>query len=171
MIMGFCVLPFVGLLLISVLQNFLPESINILVWILVGGLVLFLIYREFQKALEYVYDKEIVEFNNLSVKIENYGSGLKSKKIYPVDNIKKITTMFPSGRRNVAIKRSPFVNSNMPAFMMWHNRGLKRYRSFGRAVDFADAQNILETIYTKFPQYEGSVSSVAPTSKPNAADP
>jgi hypothetical protein len=63
--------------------------------------------------------------------------------------------MFSLGGTNAMIKRSPFVNSNMPAFMMWHNHGLKRYSSFGRAVDLADAQRILEMVYAKFPQYKG----------------
>jgi hypothetical protein len=43
----------------------------------------------------------------------------------------------------------------MPAFILWHNRGLKRYHTFGRAVDLADAQRILEMVYAKFPQYKG----------------
>ena len=154
-VLGLCALPFVGLILISVLQNYLPENTNILIWIFVGGLVLYLIYIKFQEALEYVFDKEIIEIDNLSVKIEKYGSGFKSRKEYSADNIKKIIAMFSFGRTNKAIRRSPFVNSNMPAFMMWHNRGLKRYRLFGRAVDLADAQSILETIYSKFPQYKG----------------
>ena len=63
--------------------------------------------------------------------------------------------MFSLGGANTVLMRSPFVNQNMPAFMLWHRRGLKRYRPFGRAVDFADAQRILEAIYIKFPQYRG----------------
>ena len=81
--------------------------------------------------------------------------GFISRKEYAADNIKKITTMFSFGGTNVVIRRSPFVNSNMPAFMMWHNRGLKRYRTFGREIDLANAQRILESIYSKFPQYKG----------------
>jgi hypothetical protein len=53
------------------------------------------------------------------------------------------------------LRRSRFLNSNMDAFVMWHNRGLKRYRTFGRAVDPADAQRIVELVYAKFPQYKG----------------
>lgn len=153
-VMAFCALPIVGLILISVLQNYLPENTNILIWLLVGGFMLYLIYSKFQEVLEYVFDKEIIEIDYQSVKIEKYGSGFKSKKEYSADNIKKITTLFFGGT-NREIRRSPFVNSNIPAFMMWRNRGLKRYRSFGRGVDLADAQNILETIYSKFPQYKG----------------
>ncbi len=152
---GLCALPIVGLIVISILQGYLPKNLNFLIWVFVGGLVLYLIYTQFQEALEYVFDKETIEIDNLSVKIEKYGLGFKSRKEYSADNIKKITTMFSFGGTNVVIRRSPFVNSNMPAFMMWHNRGLKRYRSFGRAVDLADAQSILETIYSRFPQYKG----------------
>lgn len=141
-LIGLCALPFLGLIVISVLQNYLPESMNILIWVAVGGLVLYLIYTKFQEALEYIFDKEIIEIDNLSVKIEKYGSGFKSRKEYSADNIKKITTIFSFVGTNVAIKRSPFVNSNMPAFIMWHNRGLKRYHTFGRAIDLVDAQRI-----------------------------
>jgi len=151
-VMGFCALPFLSLILITVLRNYLPENIDFLAWPFVGAVVLYLIYTKFfQEALEYVFDKEIIEVDNFFVKIEKYGLGFKSRKKYSVDNIKKITTMFPL----VGItKRSPFVNSNMPAFMIWHKCGLKRCRSFGRAVDLADAQSILDTIYSKFPQYK-----------------
>ncbi|MCP4416272.1 MAG: hypothetical protein GY805_06600 [Chloroflexi bacterium] len=154
-VIGFFISPIVGLLLFSILQSFLPESMNFLAWIFAGGLVLFLIYKEFQKPLEYIADKEIIEIDNLAIKIEQYGSRFKIRKEYSADNIKKITTMFPSDETNVAIKRSPFINSNMPAFVIWHNRGYKRHRLFGRAVDFVDAQSILKTIHNKFPQYKG----------------
>jgi hypothetical protein len=63
--------------------------------------------------------------------------------------------VFSIGGTNVSMRRTPFVNSNMPAFIMWHNHGLKRFRWFGRAVDLADAQRILEMVYSKFPQYKG----------------
>jgi hypothetical protein len=152
---GLCGLPILSLLAISFLQNYLPQNFRFLVWLLVGGLALYLLYTKVMEALEYIFDKEIVEINNLSVRIEKYGSKFSNKKEYPAENIKKITRMFSFGSTNTVLKRSPFVNSNMPAFMMWHNRGLKRYRAFGRAVDLADAQRILEIVCAKFPQYKG----------------
>lgn len=152
---GLCFLPIASLVGISFLQKYLPQDFRFLVWLLVGGLVLYLLYTKFMEALEYVFDKEIIEIDNVSVRIEKYGSGFSSKKEYSSENIKKITTMFSIGGTSAVIKRSPFVNSNMPAFMMWHNRGLKRYRTFGRAIDLADAHRILEMIYDKFPQYKG----------------
>ena len=154
-IMSLLILPIASLIVISLLQNYLPQNFRFLVWLLVGGLVLYLLYIKFWEALEFVFDKEIVEIDNLSVRIEKYGSGFSSKKEYPAENIKKITAMFSFGGTNIVLKRSPFMNSNMPAFMMWHNRGLKRYRTFGKAIDLADAQRILEMIYSKFPQYKG----------------
>lgn len=152
---GLCAFPIFGLMVVSILQDYLPKNLGFLSWIFVGGIVLYLIYTQFPKALEYVFDKEIIEIDNLSVKIEESGLGFKSRKEYSADNIKKITTMFSFGGTIVVTRRSPFVNSNMPVFMMWLNRGLKRYHSFGRAVDLADAQSILETIYSRFPQYKG----------------
>jgi len=154
LIMGSCALPILSLVAIAALQNYLPQNLHFLVWLLVGGLVLYLLYIKFMEALEYIFDKEIIEIDNLAVKIEKYGSKFSSKKEYPAENIKKITGMFSFGGTSTVLKRSPFLNSNMPVFMMWHNRGLKRYRSFGRAVDLADAQRILEMVYAKFPQYK-----------------
>lgn len=155
LVMGLCALPILSLVVIAALQNYLPQNLRFLVWLLVGGLVLYLLYIKFMEALEYIFDKEIIEIDNLSVKIEKYGSNFSSKKEYPAENIKKLTGMFSFGGTSTVFKRSPFLNSNMPVFMMWHNRGLKRYRAFGRAVDLADAQRILEMVYAKFPQYKG----------------
>jgi hypothetical protein len=154
-IMGLCALPILSLIAISALQNYLPQNLHFLVWLVVGGLVLYLLYVKFMEALEYIFDKEIIEIDRLSVRIEKYGSKFSSKKEYSAENIKKITAMFSLGGRTSVLRRSPFVNSNIPAFMMWHNRGLKRYRAFGKAVDLADAQRILEMVYVKFPQYKG----------------
>ncbi|MBN1363480.1 MAG: hypothetical protein JW976_01610 [Syntrophaceae bacterium] len=148
-------LPILGLLLISALQDLVPVYFNILIGVCVGGLALYLLYTKFQQALEYVFDKEIIEIDHLSVKIEKSGSGFKSRKEYPAENIKKITVLFSSGGANTPIRRSPYVNSIVPAFILWHNHGPKRYHAFGRAVDLADAQSILEMIYSKFPQYRG----------------
>ena len=154
-VMGSCALPILSIAAIAALQNYLPQSLHFLIWLLVGGLVLFLLYIKFLQALEYIFDKEIIEIDNLSVRIEKYGSKFSSKKEYPAESIKKITGMFSFDGANTVLKRSPFRNSNMPVFMMWRNSGLKRYRTFGRAIDLADAQKILEMVYAKFPQYKG----------------
>lgn len=154
-ILGLCAMPILSLIVISWLQNYLPRNLHFLVWFLVGGLVLYLLYAKLIESLEFVFDKEIIEIDSLSVRIEKYGSKFSSKKEYPAENIKKITALFSLAGTNAVIKRSPFTNSNMPAFMLWHNHGLKRYRTFGRAVNLVDAQKILEMVYTKFPQYKG----------------
>jgi len=146
---------YLGLMAILALQNYIPESMNILFGIVMGGLVLYIVYMKFQEALECIFDKEIIEIDNLSVKIEKYGLGFKSREEYSADNIKKTTALFSFGGTNMTIKRSPFVNSNMPAFILSHKRGLKWHSMFGRAVDLVDAQNILETVYRKFPKYKG----------------
>ena len=154
-LIGLFALPFFGLMAIAALQGYLPEAAHIFVWIAVSGLVFCLLYIKFEQALEYVFDQEIIEVSNLSITIEKSGWVFKSRREFPADNIQRITTMFSLGGANTVLMRSPFVNQNMPAFMLWHRRGLKRYRPFGRAVDFADAQRILEAIYIKFPQYRG----------------
>jgi hypothetical protein len=155
MVIGLCFLPIAGWAVISFLQNYLPESVHFLVWLLVAGLVLYFLYVKFMEALEFVFDKEIIEIDNLSVRTEKHGLRFSSKREYPAENINKITGMFYLGGTNTVLKRSPFVNSSMPAFVIWHNHGLRRYHSFGKAIDLADAQRILEMIYSKFPQYKG----------------
>jgi hypothetical protein len=154
-VIGLCALPILSLVIISLLQNYLPQSFRFLVWLLAGGLALYLFYTKAMEALEYIFDKEVVEINNLSVRVEKYVSQFSSKKEYPAESIKKITAMFSLGSTNLVLKRLPFLNSNLPAFVMWHNRGLKRYHTFGREIDLADAQRILEIVYSKFPQYKG----------------
>jgi hypothetical protein len=154
-ILGLCALPIFSLVIFAALQNYLPKYLYLLVWLLVGGLVVYILYIKIMETLEYIFDKEIIEIDNLSVRIEKYVSKFSSKKEYPAENIVKITGMFSFAGTSEGIKHSPFLNSNMPVFIMWHKRGLKRYRSFGRAVDLADAQKILEMIYAKFPQYKG----------------
>ena len=155
LIMGLCALPIVGLMLFSVLQNYLPDNMKILVGVLIGGLLLYLLFTKFHEVLEYIFDKEVIEINSLSVRVEKYGLGLKNIKEYPADNIKMITTMFSFAGTNVGIRRSPFVNQNMPAFIMWHSHGVKRFRYFGRALNLSDAQGILEMVHSKYPQYKG----------------
>ncbi len=153
---GLCLLPFGGLMLFAVLQDFLPIYLNIsLVGVCVGGFAIYLLYTKFRQTLEYIFDQEIIEIDHLSVKIEKSGFSFKSRKVYPAENIKKITVLFSSGGTNMPVRRSPYVNSNLPVFILWHNHGLKRYHVFGKGVDLADAQNILETIYNRFPQYRG----------------
>ena len=150
-----CVIPLAGFAVFSLLQKSLPNGLNILAGFLVAGIVLYGVYQKIQEVLEFLFDKEIIEIDNSSVRIEKYGSGFKSIKEYPADNIKKITTLFSFAGGNIVIKRSPFVNQNMPMFILWHEHGLKRYRYFGRGLDMADAQRILESVYIKYPQYRG----------------
>jgi len=150
-----CVVPLVGFAIVSLLQKSLPNGLNILVGFLVAGAVLYGLYQKIQEVLEFLFDKEIIEIDNSSVRIEKYGSGFKSIKAYPADNIKKITMLLSFAGANSPIKRSPFTNQNIPMLLLWHERGLKRFRYFGRGLDAADAQAILESVYAKFPQYRG----------------
>lgn len=150
-----CVIPLAGFAVFSLLQKSLPNGLNILVGFLVAGIVLYGVYQKIQEVLEFIFDKEIIEIDNSSVRIEKYGSGFKSIKEYPADNITKITMLLSFAGSNFAIKRLPFVNQNMPMLILWHERGLKRFRYFGRGLDAADAQAILESVHAKFPQYRG----------------
>lgn len=86
-VMGLCALPILSLVAIAALQNYLPQNLRFLVWLLVGGLVLYLLYVKFMEALEYIFDKEIIEIDNLSIRIEKYGSSFSNKKEYPAENV------------------------------------------------------------------------------------
>jgi hypothetical protein len=156
------ILP-IGFILISFLQLYLPQNLHFLVWALGVGAIFYLLYRRFMEILEFVFDKEIIEIDHQTVRIEKYGWYFSSKKKYSAENIKKITGAFSFAGTNTIIKRSSrrssFASTNMPMFIMWHSRGLKRYRTFGKAIDPADVQRILDIVYAKFPQYIGEESA------------
>jgi hypothetical protein len=155
LVLGICAFPLLSIMFISYLQKFLPPNLHFLVWLILAGLIFPILYVKFMNTLEYILDKEIVVINNLSLKIEKSGFNITKKKEYLAENINKITPMFSFGGIGALRTRSPFINVNMPAFVIWLNHGLKRHRTFGSGVDLSDAQKILEIIYTKFPQYKG----------------
>jgi len=149
---GFLCFPLCSLALLAILQNHLPKALSFLIWFAFNGLFLYRFYKRCQEDLEYIFDKEIIEIDAVSVKVGKYGLGLKSRKEYAADDIHKIApfpSLFPD-LTNVI----PSSKSNTDAFMLWHTHKLSP-SSFGRAVDPATAQSIMETIYSKFPQYKG----------------
>jgi len=156
-IVSLCALPLVGFAAVSFLQEYLPKNTNILIWIFVGGLASYLIYAKFQEVLEYVFDNEIIEIDNISVKIEKCGWIFRKKKEYPAEKIKYIM-LFSFSEKGPKILRSISTSKNIDSFWILHNYGLKRFRSFGRGIAAADARIVLEKIYTKFPQYKGETS-------------
>jgi len=146
-----------GLVLVALLQNFLPESLRFLSWIMAGGVVKFLIYKNFQGVIEYVFDTEVIEINHEGIMIEKSGLGFRDKKRYPADAIKHLASLFVMPSQYQITRRSPFSHS-LPVFSIWLNRSWEKTYSFGRTVDLADAQNILEIIYNRFPQYKPASS-------------
>ncbi len=48
------------------LQKYLPDALSYLVWVLMIGIWLFIIYKKFRETIEYVFDKEVIEFDNQS---------------------------------------------------------------------------------------------------------
>lgn len=152
---GLCGLSILSLLAISFFQNYIPKSMHFLLWLVFGSLVFYLLYIKFMEALEFIFDKEVIYINNVSVRVEKFGSKFYSKKEFPAENIKNISVLYSLGGTKTATKQSTFFNSNMPAFFLFHKRGIRRYRTFGRAVDLSNAQRLLEMVYAKFPQYKG----------------
>ena len=151
----FFVFPVIRFLVETYLENHISEKLVLLVWIMIGGFLLYRIYQQIRAILDSVPDKEIIEINSQNVVIEKRGLGLKIKNEFPAENIVKISAMFPLGENSMVNKRPLFIKSDTPMLVLWFDRKIKRYHTFGRTVDIKDAHQILEVIYSRFPQYEG----------------
>jgi hypothetical protein len=114
----------------------------------------YVLYKKFLEAIEYVFDKEIIEIDEQSVRIERSGFlGLRARRVFLADNVKGINTTFSFPEKFNFLSRLPFTSSNIGAFVIWHGHGMRPFYNFGRGVSQQDAQNLLDTIYRKFPKY------------------
>lgn len=151
---GFCFMPMLGLVIASNLQKYLPEIIQGIVLLFLFGLYLFILYKKSFETFEYIFDKEIVEIDDQSITVERSGFlGLKSRKVFLAENIKGITTSFSVPEQFNFLSRLPFTSSNIGAFMIWHGRGMRPFYNFGKGVSQSEAQNLINTVYLKFPKY------------------
>ena len=151
---GFCVLPLLGLFLMSAAQKYLPGIIQIIVLILLLGLYLIVLYNKLLETLEYIFDKETIEINEQSIKIERSGFlGFRTRKVYFAGNIKGFTTSFSFSERFSFLNRLPFTSSSLGGFLIWHGRGMRPFYNFGKGVAQSDAQNLIDIVYRKYPQY------------------
>lgn len=157
LVMGLCILPVLGIAVVGMLQNLQPEILRPLIGVLAAGLLLYLLYVKFKEALEYVFDREMIAIDNQAVTIERSGSVFQSKRTYPAENIRRITpSPFMAGLPGLSFRRSPFGSTTQPGLMIWYERGRTRLHMFGRGVELAHAQSLVETICRRFPQYRGS---------------
>ena len=74
---GFCFLPILGLVLVGVVQKYLPgiiQSIVLIVFLsLYLSLYLLILYRKFLEVIGYIFEKEAIEISEQSIKIERSG--------------------------------------------------------------------------------------------------
>jgi hypothetical protein len=161
---GFCILPILCLATISIVQKFLLTQqylsaalqviVLVVVLILFMCLYLIILYRKFPEAIEFLFDSEIIQISEQSISIERSGFlGFRTKKVFLAENIKGLVISSPITEQLGFLNRSPFVSTNIGAFMVWHGRGFKRFYNFGRNVSQLDAQNLIATVYRKFPKY------------------
>jgi len=112
------------------------------------------------ETIEYIFDKEVIEIDDQAIKIERSGFlGFRNRKVYLAKNIKGVTTSFSLSEQFNFLNRLPFTSSNIGAFMIWRIHGIRPFYNFGKGISQTNAQNIIDAIYRKFPQYRYSGSS------------
>lgn len=153
LVMALVVYPIVGLFIIALINSYLPKGFYWLGFLLVGGTLLYLIYKNFQNVLENVFDVEVIEIDNNAITVEKSGLGFRNKKRFSAEEIKYLALVFSLPGTPPITQHSPFTSS-FPAFMIWFNRGWNKTLAFGQSVDLADAQVVLETIYQRFPSFK-----------------
>lgn len=152
-LVGFLAFPFLCLLVFSFFQSAISPVSQLLLFVFVLGVFLYLAWLRFHAPLEQLYDREVIEINELAVQVELYGAGFKSREKFSARDILRITTF--GSLFDAPLPRSSFSKGGFPALLIWKNRGLKRMSSFGKGVALPDAQQIVDVIYQKFPQYKG----------------
>jgi hypothetical protein len=151
---GFCLLPILGIVIASYVRRYLPEIIQGIVLLLYFCLYFFILYKNSFETFEYIFDKETIEIDDQSIIVERSGFlGLRSKRVFLAGNIKGMTTSFPVSKQFSLLTRLTFTSSSIGAFMIWHSRGLIPFYNFGKGVSQPEAQNLINTVYMKFPKY------------------
>jgi hypothetical protein len=154
---GLCILPVVGIALINYLSQELPLAFQAIVYFVLFGIYLFILYKKFREVFENIFDKEIVEICERSIKIEKAGLfGLRSRKEFLAQNIKGITACSTmNGQVGIFLYR-PLTITGIGAFMIWHSHGFNPFYNFGKGVSQIDAQNLIKIVYGRFPKYRFS---------------
>lgn len=155
-IVGLCGVPVLGITSLAILQEYLPKNTGFFIWGLMGCLFLYLLYKKSRETLELISNKEVIEIDHISVKVEKISRGIRLRKEYPADKIKRII-LSPSDGKIPGLLRPFISNAYNEAFIIWDSRNRTKFHSFGRGIQATDARIILEKVYTKFPQYKGEI--------------
>lgn len=152
---GFCALPILGLMLAGIAQKYLPKTALSLVLFLIVALFIYILYKKLLETLEHLFDKEVVEIDDYSIKIERSGFlGFKNRRTYLAESINGIALSFPLFEQFGFLNRLPLVSpKNIGSFVIWEKHKLKAISDFGRGISQEDAQTIIESVYRKFPKY------------------
>ena len=126
----------------------------VLVWILLLGVIIYIVYIKFLEVVRYAFDKEVIEINHQIVLIEKSGLGFKSRKKFASENIKGITISYAFSKPINLLLRISFLSSEADSFILWKRHGLSKFYMFGRSLSQPEAQSIVNTILNRFPQYQ-----------------
>jgi len=99
LVVGCFALPIFGIAVGTATQKYVPEGLDILVWLLIIAFIFYTIYTKFREVMEFVFDQEIIEIDSRSIRIERSGLGFKTRKEYPAENIRGISVSFIFNKR------------------------------------------------------------------------
>jgi hypothetical protein len=160
LINGFCFLPIVCLAIITQVGKLLPVFYQGALIVIVAILYFYGIKYKSSEVLDYFLDQEDIEIDERAIKIKQKGFlGLNLKKEFRAEQIKGITSSFSMKNQTNFSIFSPITISNIDALLIWRRKGLLPYYHFGRGLSSSDAQNVLNTIYVKYPKYRYTGSS------------
>jgi hypothetical protein len=112
------------------------------------------VFKIFPFISKSLIHKETIEIKDESIIIEKSGSlGFYRKITIKDDNIHGITTSFHFTHLSKFGFLIPFRSTIDGAFLIWFRHGWRKYYSFGKDVSLQDTQNMINTIYKKFPKY------------------
>lgn len=151
--LGFFALPLFVLAVMSIFQSHLPVIWRIVALLLFIGLAFTLVYLRFRASLETIYDREVIEIDAQSVRVELSGVGFTSRQRYLARDIDRLTSFYSLFKQ--PLSNSRFRKPGFPALTLWLQRGPQRMSSFGSGLTADDAGRIIEVVHQKFPQYRG----------------
>lgn len=157
---GLCGLPIMGFMLISYVNEHLPEIIQGIAPFVIAGLLFYTLYKKFPETIEYIFDKETIDIDGQSITVERSGFlGFRTRKVFLAEKIKGMTTSLSILENSNFPNIIPSLSSSYGAFLIWHGRGLRPFYNFGYHVSQSDANNFIGQVYLKFPVYRYSNNS------------
>jgi len=153
---GCIVISILGYMFLAAPWQSLPPILVVAVSVLGVSLFCFLFYHAFRHSLQYIYDQEVIDIDNLAVKIERSGAGFKDFVEFPADHIKAINIHFPDNPNINWLRFLTTANSaRIDSFLIQDVRGWKTTHTFGKGIQREEARQILDSIWRRYPQYKG----------------